>query len=333
MLLVDFDAPSNLRALARFDAEARARGRSRARISWARAIWRFTIDPGGEMTRYQGVIALDGQGFESAAHHYFERSEQIPTLVRLAVGETVTAERRGLARRRPHRRSSCPKRARAGAAPTSIPATRRRASSRTGSRTTTPGPKPRRARRRPKTTSSSIRRCRASACSIACSTSAACGSSSRRRWRRSAAARRRASTRCCAAFTRERVKRHDRRRRHDRRHLRILLDQARLQPRRLRRLTRTARRMDESEFAAEARRDRGRDRARPRSPAGDRARAGRVDASATAHRGDALRRARGRQETEAVPGHRDRARARARRHGAEARGRGDRMRARLFAGP
>ena len=48
----------------------------------------FTIDPGGDMTRYQGVIALEGQGFERAAHHYFERSEQIPTLVRLAVGES-----------------------------------------------------------------------------------------------------------------------------------------------------------------------------------------------------------------------------------------------------
>ena len=50
----------------------------------------FTIDPGGDMTRYQGVIALEGQGLEAAAHHYFERSEQIPTLVRLAVGEIVT---------------------------------------------------------------------------------------------------------------------------------------------------------------------------------------------------------------------------------------------------
>jgi molecular chaperone Hsp33 len=51
----------------------------------------FTIDPGGEMTRYQGVIALEGQGLEEAAHHYFERSEQIPTLVRLAVGEIVAS--------------------------------------------------------------------------------------------------------------------------------------------------------------------------------------------------------------------------------------------------
>ncbi len=51
----------------------------------------FTIDPGGDMSRYQGVVALEGQGLEEAAHHYFERSEQIPTLVRLAVGEIVTS--------------------------------------------------------------------------------------------------------------------------------------------------------------------------------------------------------------------------------------------------
>ena len=89
MLLVDFDAPSNLRALARFDKarlEREAGGDLLGNGHMA-----FTIDPGGEMTRYQGVIALEGQGLEAAAHHYFERSEQIPTLVKLAVGEIVTA--------------------------------------------------------------------------------------------------------------------------------------------------------------------------------------------------------------------------------------------------
>ncbi len=88
MLLVDFDAPSNLRALARFD-KARVGRAAPGEDLLGRGHMAFTIDPGGEMTRYQGVIALEGQGFERAAHHYFERSEQIPTLVRLAVGETV----------------------------------------------------------------------------------------------------------------------------------------------------------------------------------------------------------------------------------------------------
>lgn len=88
MLLVDFDAPSNLRALARFD-EARVAQAADSEDLLGRGHMAFTIDPGGDMTRYQGVIALEGQGFEDAAHRYFERSEQIPTLVRLAVGESI----------------------------------------------------------------------------------------------------------------------------------------------------------------------------------------------------------------------------------------------------
>ena len=53
------------------------------------------------MTRYQGVVALEGQGLEQAAHDYFQRSEQIPTLVRLAVGAERDAGRRRVAGRRP----------------------------------------------------------------------------------------------------------------------------------------------------------------------------------------------------------------------------------------
>jgi molecular chaperone Hsp33 len=91
MLLVDFDAPSHLRALARFDKTRVARASEAREDLLGHGHMAFTIDPGGEMTRYQGVIALEGQGLEEAAHHYFERSEQIPTLVRLAVGEIVTS--------------------------------------------------------------------------------------------------------------------------------------------------------------------------------------------------------------------------------------------------
>ena len=152
MLLVDFDAPSNLRALARFDRARLERASAAGDDLLGHGHMAFTIDPGGEMTRYQGVIALEGQGLEAAAHHYFERSEQIPTLVRLAVGEIVTARRRRMARRRPRRPVSAGGGRAAAARPTSIPATRRRASSRTASPRMTPGPRPRRARRRPKRT-------------------------------------------------------------------------------------------------------------------------------------------------------------------------------------
>lgn len=94
MLVVDFDAPSNLRALARFDEAALARRLAEGGEGdlLGEGHLAFTIDPGGDMSRYQGVVALEGQGLESAAHSYFERSEQIPTLVRLAVGQVVTPQ-------------------------------------------------------------------------------------------------------------------------------------------------------------------------------------------------------------------------------------------------
>ncbi|HEY1943328.1 MAG TPA: Hsp33 family molecular chaperone [Roseiarcus sp.] len=92
MLVVDFDAPSNLRALARFDEAALARRLAEGGEGdlLGEGHLAFTVDPGGDMSRYQGVVALEGQGLEQAAHSYFERSEQIPTLIRLAVGQIVT---------------------------------------------------------------------------------------------------------------------------------------------------------------------------------------------------------------------------------------------------
>ena len=92
MLLVDFDAPSNLRALARFDAAALAAlpASAGAGALLGDGYLAFTVDPGGDLSRYQGVVALEGQDLQEAAHAYFDRSEQIPTLVRLAVGQSVT---------------------------------------------------------------------------------------------------------------------------------------------------------------------------------------------------------------------------------------------------
>src|SRR5262249_16198203 len=51
----------------------------------------MTIDQGPDTARYQGIVALEGKGFEHAAHEYFLRSEQIPTRVRLAVAEEPRA--------------------------------------------------------------------------------------------------------------------------------------------------------------------------------------------------------------------------------------------------
>jgi len=95
MIVVDYEAPDRLRAYARFDAAQLA---AVGQVSTAALIGQghlaLTIDRGGDMSRYQGVVVLNGEGFEAAAHHYFQQSEQIPTLVRLAVAEHLSAQGR-----------------------------------------------------------------------------------------------------------------------------------------------------------------------------------------------------------------------------------------------
>lgn len=92
LLVVDFDAPDRVRAFARFDAARVESGADEAALL-GHGHFALTVDPGGQMSRYQGVVALQGQGLEEAAHQYFRQSEQIPTLIRLAVGEVVAGGR------------------------------------------------------------------------------------------------------------------------------------------------------------------------------------------------------------------------------------------------
>jgi molecular chaperone Hsp33 len=51
----------------------------------------MTIDQGPDTARYQGIVALEGNDLECAAHEYFLRSEQIPTRLRLAVAQELRA--------------------------------------------------------------------------------------------------------------------------------------------------------------------------------------------------------------------------------------------------
>src|ERR1700738_228303 len=85
-LIVDFQAPDRLRAYARFDAKQLRDGQNSGALL-GKGHLAMTIDQGPDMSRYQGLVALDGGSLEDAAHEYFLRSEQIPTRVRLAVGE------------------------------------------------------------------------------------------------------------------------------------------------------------------------------------------------------------------------------------------------------
>lgn len=95
MVVADFVSPDKIRAYARFDKEALAEAERRNATTPAALLGRghlaMTIDQGLSANRYQGVVALTGEGLEAAAHEYFLQSEQIPTKVRLAVGEEMTA--------------------------------------------------------------------------------------------------------------------------------------------------------------------------------------------------------------------------------------------------
>jgi molecular chaperone Hsp33 len=103
MLVVDFVSPGKVRACARFDAEriaaATANGDDSAGALLGHGHLAMTIDQGPDMSRYQGLVPLQGGDLEAAAHEYFLRSEQIPTRIRLAVAEEYRAGDDGLRRR------------------------------------------------------------------------------------------------------------------------------------------------------------------------------------------------------------------------------------------
>ena len=95
MLVIDYATPDKVRACARFDAErvaaAMASGATNPGELLGHGHLAMTIDQGPDTARYQGIVALEGNDLECAAHEYFLRSEQIPTRVRLAVAEELRA--------------------------------------------------------------------------------------------------------------------------------------------------------------------------------------------------------------------------------------------------
>jgi molecular chaperone Hsp33 len=92
LLVVDYRSPGSVRACAQFAPALVADGAPKsAGELLGRGHLAMTIDQGPEMSRYQGLVALNGGNLEDAAHEYFMRSEQIPTRVRLAVAEELSA--------------------------------------------------------------------------------------------------------------------------------------------------------------------------------------------------------------------------------------------------
>ena len=90
MIVADYVAPGKVRGYARFDAErvAALKNPSQADLL-GNGYLAMTVDQGPDMERYQGIVPLDGADLTAAAHSYFEKSEQIPTRIRMAAGPLV----------------------------------------------------------------------------------------------------------------------------------------------------------------------------------------------------------------------------------------------------
>ncbi|MCA3574842.1 MAG: Hsp33 family molecular chaperone [Aestuariivirga sp.] len=91
MIVADYVSPGRIRGYARFDA-ARVAGLGTADqpALLGNGYLAMTVDQGPDMERYQGIVPLHGEDLTAAAHGYFEKSEQIPTRIRLASGPLMT---------------------------------------------------------------------------------------------------------------------------------------------------------------------------------------------------------------------------------------------------
>ena len=97
MLVADCSTGGDLRAYARFDQASLDRilaenPNPNAHQLLGGGTFAMTIDQGPDMDRYQGLSAIEGDDLSSCAEHYFAQSEQVPTRIKLSVGQIVTPE-------------------------------------------------------------------------------------------------------------------------------------------------------------------------------------------------------------------------------------------------
>ena len=95
-VVADYDTAGTLRGFCRFDPEevdAVSEGdvRPGAQVLLGKGVFMMTIDRGEDFERTQGITPIEGESLSLCAEHYFTQSEQVPTKVRLAVGQVTTA--------------------------------------------------------------------------------------------------------------------------------------------------------------------------------------------------------------------------------------------------
>lgn len=85
MAVADYSAGGALRGMAKADLALPDGARGAADLLGKGHIV-MTIDQGPDMERYQAVTPIEGDTLSAAAIAYFDQSEQIPTVIKLAVG-------------------------------------------------------------------------------------------------------------------------------------------------------------------------------------------------------------------------------------------------------
>ena len=94
-VVADYDTSGTLRGYCRFDeAEVAAAStgfaRPGAQSLLGTGVFIMTLDQGPDFDRHQGITPIEGESLSLCAEHYFAQSEQVPTKVRLAVGQVST---------------------------------------------------------------------------------------------------------------------------------------------------------------------------------------------------------------------------------------------------
>jgi molecular chaperone Hsp33 len=94
-VVVDYGTDGTMRGYCRFDPEEVAAvstgfARPGARTLLGQGTFVMTLDRGPDFERTQGITPIEGESLSLAAEHYFQQSEQIPTKVRLSVGQVTT---------------------------------------------------------------------------------------------------------------------------------------------------------------------------------------------------------------------------------------------------
>ncbi len=93
-VVADYDTSGTLRGYCRFDeskvaAASTGFARPGAQTLLGKGVFIMTLDQGPDFERHQGITPIEGESLSLCAEHYFAQSEQVPTKVRLAVGQVI----------------------------------------------------------------------------------------------------------------------------------------------------------------------------------------------------------------------------------------------------